>query len=343
MSRKDKRKIIIVIGALSIVLIILNITKSYIKKQQEKLENCIHAIVMEEDTKLYKNANNQSKVLENLRLGDRIYILKEYSQEDGTNWYKVKFEDKNGYILQEDVDYYKQSKDEMVLMSDVSKFNIQYETIKDKNDYQRFLVQNDIQYVYIRAGGRGYGKEGNFYTDTEYQIFVDVCEYLKIPYGFYFIDEAINTEEIEEEAKWIKDFLEQNAGKYCMLPVAIDVEKYDNVETRTEKIWDIRASLIEQLIKKLDENNIKSIIYTNANTANEYLSEIDSLFWLSYYTLKDEIPNYWYTETNQQATKNKELMDKTIAWQFTETGAGNQIKEKVDLSIVLWKNGQGLF
>lgn len=330
----NKKNTILVIGAWLIVCMIFNITNYFMEKEKEEMENSIHAVVMEENTPLYKKADKESKVIKELEIGSNIYILQEYTQEDGSIWYEVKTDDKKGYIPQDKADYYQKSGDEMVLMSDVSKFNIQYETIKNKNDYQRFLVQNDIQYVYIRAGGRGYGKEGNFYIDTEYQTFVDVCEYLKIPYGFYFVDEAINTEEIEEEAEWIVNFLEQNAGEYCVLPIAIDIERYSNIETRTGEIWDIRANLVEQLIQKLEENAISSIIYTNANTANQYFSQIDTKFWLSYYPLEDEVPNYWYSETNQEAAQNQELMEKMIAWQFTETGAGEQITENVDLSIV---------
>ena len=335
MNRKDKRKIIVVIGALIVIVMILNITNNYIEKEREQLENSIHAIVIEEKSPLYGKASNKAKVIEELEVGSNIYILEEDTAKDGSKWYKVQYGDKKGYIEQEKADYYQKSEDEIVLMSDVSKFNIQYETIKDTKDYQRFLIQNDIQYVYIRAGGRGYGQEGNFYTDTEYQAFIDACEYLKIPYGFYFIDEAVNSEEITEEANWIEEFLKQNAGNYCLLPIAIDVEKYDYLETRTGEIWDIRATLVEDLIQKLKEKNIESILYTNANTANEYLSKIDTKFWLSYYTLDDEVPDDWYTQTNQIATENEELMEKTIAWQFTETGAGEQIEEDVDLSLVI--------
>ena len=334
MNRKDKRKIIVVIGALIVIVMILNITNNYIEKEKEQLENSIHAIVIEEKSPLYGKASNKAKVIEELEVGSNIYILEEDTAKDGSKWYKVQYGEKRGYIEQEKVDYYQKSEDEIVLMSDVSKFNIQYETIKNTQDYQRFLAQNDIQYAYIRAGGRGYGEEGNFYTDTDYKTFADACEYLKIPYGFYFIDEAINTEEIEEEAEWIKEFLAQNAGEYCLLPIAIDIEKYDNIETRTDEIWDERAILVEELIQNLKEENIESIVYTNANTANRYLSEIDTKFWLSYYPLEEKIPDYWYTQTNQRAAKNKELMEKMVAWQFTETGAGTQIEEKVDLNLV---------
>lgn len=335
MSKRDKRKIIIVIGAFIIVFTILKITNNYIEKQKEELENAIHAIAIENHVPLYKKANQEAKIIEEVKIGSNLYLLNEYTAEDGSIWYEVEYEKKKGYVRQDKVGYYQKSNDEMVLMSDVSKFNIQYETIKDTKDYQRFLIQNDIQYVYIRAGGRGYGQEGNFYTDTEYQAFIDACEYLKIPYGFYFIDEAVNSEEITEEANWIEEFLKQNAGNYCLLPIAIDVEKYDYLETRTGEIWDIRATLVEDLIQKLKEKNIESILYTNANTANEYLSKIDTKFWLSYYTLDDEVPDDWYTQTNQIATENEELMEKTIAWQFTETGAGEQIEEDVDLSLVI--------
>ena len=108
---------------------------------------------------------------------------------------------------------------------DVSKFNMQnnFSTI---GEFKAFLLKNNIKYVYIRAGGRGYGEAGNFYTDTNYKEYAEACEFLKIPFGFYFLDEAITSEEVDEEVKFIKEFIENNRYRSNTLPIALDVEKH---------------------------------------------------------------------------------------------------------------------
>ena len=85
---------------------------------------------------------------------------------------------------------------------------------------------------------------------------------------------------------------------------------------------------------KFKENNIETLIYSNAKTANEYLYNIDSKFWVAYYPKEKKIPNYWYTDTDQEPVSNIEFTNKIVGWQFTENGAEEDIKEQVDVSLV---------
>lgn len=68
-------------------------------------------------------------------------------------------------------------------------------------------------------------------------------------------------------------------------------------------------------------------------TANLYLSSLNTKFWLAYYPQDDKVPDYWYFDTEQDAASNKELYKKTIGWQFSESGAGDKITDRVDLSL----------
>lgn len=324
--KKDVIKVVEVIVMLIGIVVIMAIVQNY-------RENTLNAVVINHNVNIYKKKKDTSKIKETLNLGDNVSILKTVLDKNDNKWYLIEYGHNKGYVLSENVDYYNPTEGEIALMSDVSKFNIQYKTIKSTDDYERFLVQNDINYVYIRAGGRGYGEEGNFYTDTQYQTFIDACEYLGVPYGFYFIDEAINSEEVDEEVEWILDFLQKNGGENCVLPFSIDIEKF-NVKARTDEIWDIRGKLVQELIDKLGNVGVETIVYSNAQKANEYLSDVNTNFWLAYYNLEDEIPNYWISDTEHEVAENKRLMNKTIAWQFTESGVKNIIKEKVDINIV---------
>lgn len=120
----------------------------------------------------------------------------------------------------------------------------------------------------------------------------------------------------------------------CQLPLVIDVEDHDG-KGRAKDLWEEeRAELVSNLISKFKEKNIDTIVYTNANLANEYLYTIDTKFWLAFYDLKNEIPKVWFTETDQAAAQNEDLKPKIIGWQFTETGIEKNSKYPVDFSVV---------
>ena len=337
--KQNKKKASIIFVILSIIIISFIIIKYQERRQLEiekntDITNSIHAIVINDNTKIFKTPKNSKFTMFGMsKKGENVYILEELSDNKNGDWCKVKYKNRIGYMLQENIDYFKESEEEFVLMSDVSKFNVIYKHFQSSQDYQIFLIENNIQYVYIRAGGRGYGEEGKFYADPNFQIFIDACEYLKVPYGFYYIDEAINGEEIDEEINFMMDFINKNSTSMNMLPLAIDIETHDG-KGRADNIWKNRVYLAEELVQKFRVRGIQTIIYSNAKTANDYLSNVNANFWLAYYPEENKIPNYWYTDTEQEPTENKILMDKMIGWQFSENGAGEEIKEKVDINLV---------
>jgi GH25 family lysozyme M1 (1,4-beta-N-acetylmuramidase) len=335
MGDKMKRKLIIIIIAIltAVILVasLMALREYQEKKNQEEIDSAIHGVVIAKDTPFYLKPETENvRQIRLLKKSDNVYILDEFENND-IKWYKVKVDGKiNGYVRAEDVDYYKEVNKEKVLVSDVSQFNSKdFET---SEDYEVFLLENKINYVYIRAGGRGYGSKGNFYEDTEYQKYIDACEYLKIPYGFYFLDEALDDKEINEEVDFIQEFLDKHSGKYCKLPVALDIEKHDG-KGRADDIWNERAEIVQKLINKLNRKKIDNIVYTNAQTANLYLSSLDTKFWIAYYPQDEKIPDYWYFDTKQEGAENMELYKKTVGWQFSETGAGDEVVERVDLSL----------
>lgn len=302
------------------------------KKNQEEIDSSIHGVVIAEYTPFYNRAETENvRQFKLLKRSENVYILDEF-ESNGIDWYKVKVDGKiNGYVRAKDVDYYKEVNKEKLVVSDVSQFNMG-EDFETKEDYEVFLLENKISYVYIRAGGRGYGSKGSFYKDTEFEKYVDACEYLKIPYGFYFLDEALNDKEIDEEIKFIEEFLDKYEGRYCKLPIALDIEKHDGTG-RADGIWNERSEIVQKLIDKLNEKNIENIVYTNAQTANLYLSALNTKFWIAYYPEEEKIPDYWYFDTRQDGAYNMDLYKKTVGWQFSENGAGDVIKQRVDLSL----------
>ncbi len=315
-NKKQLKTLLIVFLAIIFFIIICGLIY-FIKLQIEKntdTAGSIHAIAIH-DNSIFKSSFWQTF---NLKPGDNVYILSEEIDKNGTKYYKAKCKDRIGKILANDVESYKLDRDvEYSLMSDVSKYN-KGTQFNSSEDYEYFLIKNDIDFVYIRAGGRGYGKEGNFYTDPDYKMFIDACEYLGVPYGFYFVDEALNSEEVDEEAEYIKDFLNNNSTYMCQLPLTIDIE-YQDGKGRTDKIWDQRKDIINELKEKLMTNQIDSIVYANYKRTNEFLYELDAKFWLAYYPKEEKFPNEWYFTSEELADSiNEVLIDKIIGWQFSD-------------------------
>lgn len=322
--------LICIIAIIIIILIKLGIDKIIIHNQ---MKTAINAVTINNDISLYSSANGK-KEKEKLEIGTNVYILDNETDKKGVNWSKVKVGKKVGYIVSENVKFYKKSTMKKALMLDVSKFNMQ-NNFKSIGEFKAFILNNNIKYVYIRAGGRGYGEAGNFYTDPVYKEYAEACEYLGIPFGFYFLDEAITSQEVQEEFKFIKDFISNNPYEYNKLPIALDVEQHVQ-KGRADDIWDTRYNLVNELIEKIEQDGKKVIVYSNANIANKYLSNVNANLWLAYYpTNVTKVPNYWYSDiTNVEGATNKQLISKMVSWQFTQTGVKNQIDKNVDLNIV---------
>lgn len=334
--KNKKRLIILVILLIIIILLVIFINKIIEKIQNDvDISNAICGVIIDKDVIFYKKPKESRwKKIRKIDFGEEVYIIETFVDKKNNEWYKIKAKDRVGYVQKNKVGYYEFSNENgNVLMSDVSKFNVIYKHFNTSGEYAAFILKSNINYAYIRLGGRGYGEEGNLYTDPEYKMFIDACEYLGVPYGFYYIDEAITSEELDEEVEFVCKFMKENATKLCVLPLVIDVESHDGVG-RADNIWENRSQLLSELTQKFKGKNIETLIYSNATTANEYLYSVDSKFWIAYYISEKKVPNYWYTETDQEATKNTELMDKVVGWQFTESGAGDEIDVQVDISLV---------
>lgn len=327
---KKKNIIIFLIILIFVMILIVIGIKNKINKNE--IKKAIHGIVISENLALYEKPKTTNvKQIKILSKSENVYILDEL-KKDGITWYKIKVDEKiNGYVYADGVNYYKETNGEKVLVLDVSQFDFEKD-FKSREDFEVFVIENKISGVYIRAGGRGYGSKGNFYIDEKYQEYVNACEYLKIPYGYYFLDEALNEQEIKEEVKAIKDFLDKNSSKNCKLPLALDIEEHDG-NGRADNIWEKRAELVQKLIDGLKKEKIDTILYTNAQTANLYLSNVNTKFWLAYYPNLTSIPNYWFFETKQDAALNTILNNNTVGWQFTENGIKDKILNDVDLSV----------
>lgn len=243
------KKKVVACSAISIGILIIILLFLFLPKEK----NFINGIVYENVSLYSKPIEKESKIKLDIKKYTDVKIL-DSCVKNSKQWYKVKVNGKKGYILSEYIDYYKKDNSDMLLVADFSSHNMK-NLFSNKNDIEAFLLKYNISYVYIRAGGRGYGEKGNFYTDEKYHEFKNACEYLGIEYGYYFLDEALTEAEIIAEVEFIDSFMKKNKSDLCTLPIALDIESHEG-KGRCDDIWDTRSELVKRLIRKIDKLRI---------------------------------------------------------------------------------------
>ena len=107
---------------------------------------------------------------------------------------------------------------------DFSKYN----TITDWN-----AVKANCDGIILRCGVRGYSA-GNIKIDAKFPEFAEKCRDFGIPFGVYFMSQAITEQEGREEAA----FSVALANQYgATLPVFIDSEDGDGTKRKAGRIW----------------------------------------------------------------------------------------------------------
>ncbi|MBR3249635.1 MAG: hypothetical protein IKF83_02930 [Clostridia bacterium] len=348
-NMNNKKWILILSPILLIILLIIIFANS---NKSPSLQ--IPAIINSDNVEFKIKGSNENF---SLSKGSKITII-----EKNNDAFFIEADNKQGYVEKDKLTYFKfNSEEEYSLVLDVSKFNIINKNLKDFVEFAKFIVDNKINYTYIRLCGRGWGEKGTMYDDEYAFDYAEMCEYLKIPYGFYYIEEAKNNDEVLEEVNYVKKLLNGKNLSMNVLPLALDLE-YQHGKGRTDDMWDSRVTLVNALVDEFNKNNIPTILYANGARIETYLKSANCKFWSAMYPENDEVPSKDYksfiveeeakirtlqesindsvlnsdlnkSET-QTVTYSDEYLDKVIGWQFTESGAKKSgIDKYIDLSI----------
>ena len=318
-------------------------------------EDGIHGITID-DVVVFDDTDDKSNQKGKIANESNVSIIKELD-----NFFEIQYGDIHGYAPKENIKYFTYDcKSDYTLAIDVSGFNYNRE-FYNKEDFESFLLKNNFNYAIIRLGGRGYGKAGNMYYDDKIQIFVDACEYLGMPYGFYFLDEAINEKEVQEEYKFVTEKIKKYNGKFHLLPLTIDMENQHG-DGRADSIWEERVPLLNKLFDLFKQDDIDCMVYANGARIETYLKNLNCFYWTAAYTFDDKIPTVFYddfiraeeeknsdesnilesvlnTKVNKSDTEtiwySEEYLNKVVAWQFTESGAKlDSIEGTIDLNLM---------
>ncbi len=183
-------------------------------------------------------------------------------------------------------------------------------------------VANSVDGVIIRAGYRGYGS-GKVVQDEKFVEFAQACKEHGIPFGIYFMSQAVNIEEAEEEAQFAVTFAEQYGAS---LPLFIDSEDGDG----TAKV--VRADGLSKEDRTAVVKAFCERVTTSGREAGVYASES----WFRSNLDYDQIKQYkiWCAKygTNDGTAQTSPALEKVDMWQYTSKGVVPGINGNVDLS-----------
>ena len=205
----------------------------------------------------------------------------------------------------------------MKLILDLSSHNAN--VVKDWS-----AIKNAVDGVILRVGYRGYGS-GKVVADKKFKEYAEACKRVGLPFGLYFMSQAINAAEGAEEATYIVNMAKQYGAT---LPLYIDSEDGDG----TVKV--VRADGLSQRVRTDVVKAFCETVKQSGYVAGVYASES----WYNNRLFYEELVNYniWVADYG----KNTGVKNSTIALrkydvhQYTSKGRINGISAGIDLSEV---------
>lgn len=190
---------------------------------------------------------------------------------------------------------------------DVSKF-------QGKIDWGK-VAADGVEFAIIRAGYRGYGENGTLAEDDTFDANMKGAADAGIKTGVYFYSQALNEEELMEEAQLV---LRKIAPYEISGPVVFDVEKASGNGRMNGLSVEERTRLTKLFCETIEEAGYKPMIYHNMEMALlmldlKQLEEYDK--WFAYYK-----PELYYPYEYSM-------------WQYTDKGRVAGIEGDVDLNI----------
>lgn len=190
---------------------------------------------------------------------------------------------------------------------DISKF----QKVISESNFRKLKNDYMIDFVFVRAGYRGYGSSGSLGKDECFKDNVKNASEAGLAVGVYFFSQAISRTEAREEADYCMDII----GSYkdrINLPVVIDYE-YSGNPGRL-KAADLSASrhteIVNAFCDEVADEGYTPMIYANKSMFQSDMEVSDipdrNLIWLAN-----------YVEANSNGIYSTSYSGRLSAWQFT--------------------------
>lgn len=196
-----------------------------------------------------------------------------------------------------------------------SQFGIDVSTHQGKINWEK-VKDSGVQFAMIRVGYRGYA-DGKVHEDNTFHYNIKEAIKHKIPVGVYFFSQAINEQEVKEEAQFL---LERIRAYFISLPVVYDLEYVQQDSNRrigllTKEDMTRHAKLFMDTIRN---NGYQAMIYSSTKVYGQM------------FELK-EIQQYpvWVAEYDRTVRYPYQFQ----MWQYSQSGNIAGIGQPVDLNV----------
>ena len=123
------------------------------------------------------------------------------------------------------------------------------------------VKKDGYDFVFIRIGYRGYGESGSLNPDEKFDEYIKGAKEAGLDVGVYFFSQAINEDEVKEEAGFVIDKL---SGYELDLPVVFDPERILDDDARTDAITGDQFSANTMVFCEAIENaGYEAMVYSN--------------------------------------------------------------------------------
>lgn len=221
--------------------------------------------------------------------------------------------------------------------------------ITDWSKIKAQVDKKEFDFIILRCGYRGYSvgniiTKHNGYGDKKFLENFTACNEYNIPFGLYFLSQAINEKEAIEEAKYcVKAYIDSKAS----LPIFIDCEHSAGVEKvkqddgsivkkyigRADHISsDVRTACAKAFCDYVHSCGIQAGVYSSTNWYKEHknseflnyrelVEDNQYLIWCADYGVNDGDPH------------TQPPFDKYDFWQYTSSATVAGIENDVDMNI----------
>ncbi len=181
----------------------------------------------------------------------------------------------------------------------------------------RKVKASGIDFVYIRAGYRGY-TEGLLHNDSRFYQNIRGARNAGLRIGVYFFSQAINLDEVEKEAEYFKNLIEDYKDDIT-LPVIYDWEVMDYRDSRTKFIKISKVTDFARLFcSMMEEEGYETGLYFNRHDGYDFdLGKIQDL--TMWFAGLQNYPNFYY---------------RVDMWQYTFSGHVDGVPGDVDMDML---------
>ena len=248
-----------------------------------------------------KREENEDILIYDIEEGYLTVPYNKYAKTNNYNFYE-NLKNNNGYYKYEDNNY------TSILGIDVSEHqgDINWKEVK----------KSGVEFAILRLGYRGYGKEGKIILDKSFEENYKNAKEEGIDLGVYFFSQAINIEEVEQEANFVLENLKE---KQLDFPIVFDLEKIKNDDARTDNLsQDEINNMTLKFCEIIKDKGYTPCIYGNAKT---FTTKMNLELFNNY--------DKWYADYQEKPLYPYDFN----LWQYTESGKVNGIEGNVDIDL----------